>query len=149
MAFKRDIKVRKVNRNFNINVRLYYDNTSFNRTVDTNPRFYLEPVKLNWVERLAFTEGGARDNKYINVANRYYGGRNLPRVADERQSESARGSVRSVARPRAACYRAEEAAHVKGGEAEAETEENDDKEFSQGCDSIRRAARPYFRLTIR
>ena len=59
--------LNKVNRNFNIKVRLYFNDNSFNREIDSTPRFYLEPVKLNAVERVAFTKSGAKEKEYLLI----------------------------------------------------------------------------------
>jgi len=83
MGFKRDIKVKKVNRTFNINVRLYHNSESYNRTYDATPRYYLEPVKLNYVERAAFTETGGKAKDYIKIANRQWGGIHEDDLTDE------------------------------------------------------------------
>mgnify|MGYP006137150593 FL=1 len=68
------LKLNKINRNFNIQVRLYFDSSSFNRETDSNPRYRLTPVKLNSIERVAFTNEGAKANGYTKISERFFGG---------------------------------------------------------------------------
>ena len=94
MGFNRDIKVKKINRTFNMAVRLYHNSDSYNRVKDDTPRFYLEPVKLNYVERTAFTEPGGRAKDFIKVTRRQWGGINETTLTDE-QIESIYAQIKS------------------------------------------------------
>lgn len=67
-----DIKVNRVNRNFRIKVHLYYNPTSFNSTADATPRFYVKPVELLNVEKVAFTREGGSANGYTKYGNRFW-----------------------------------------------------------------------------
>jgi|7_EtaG_2_1085326.scaffolds.fasta_scaffold00888_16 hypothetical protein len=67
-----DVKINRVNRNFTIKVHLYYDASSKNRDSDSNPRFYLKPVSLLNVEKVAFTDDGGRKNNYTKYGNRFW-----------------------------------------------------------------------------
>ena len=93
MAFDRNIKLHKINRAFNINVRLYYNGDSYNRPSDVIPRFYLEPVKLNYVEKTAFTEKGGKEKGFIKLANRQWGGVHETDLTDE-QIESIYSQIK-------------------------------------------------------
>ena len=50
-----NLKVNKVNRNFQITVRLYHNSSSYNRTTDSTPRFYLKAIKINHIDKVGFT----------------------------------------------------------------------------------------------
>lgn len=63
----------KINRNFDYKARLYFNGESYNRASDITPRFWVELVELNSVERVGFTEEGAEANDYSKYANRFYG----------------------------------------------------------------------------
>lgn len=76
------LKINKINRNFNIQVRLYFNEKSFNRENDSTPRYFLTPVKLNSVERVGFTQAGSDGNNYIKVSERFYGGIQEAALAD-------------------------------------------------------------------
>tara|TARA_Y100000004_G_scaffold149744_1_gene171773 strand:+ start:1586 stop:3022 length:1437 start_codon:yes stop_codon:yes gene_type:complete len=65
-------KTNKINRNFTLKVHLYFNKDSFNRTTDSTPRFYLKPVQLLGVEKVAFTRGGAVTNGYKKYGNRFW-----------------------------------------------------------------------------
>lgn len=54
-----------------IKVHLYFNKNSHNREVDSLPRFYLKPVKLLTIEKVAFTRS-ARNYGYIKSGNRLY-----------------------------------------------------------------------------
>ena len=65
-------KTNKINRNFQIKVHLYFNEDSLNRPADSTPRFYLKPVQLLGVEKVAFTRGGAINNNYEKYGNRFW-----------------------------------------------------------------------------
>ena len=65
------IKVNRINRNFGIKVHLYYNSTSYNRPSDSTPRFYLKPVELLSVERVAFTHK-SKEKGYGEYGNRFW-----------------------------------------------------------------------------
>lgn len=52
-------------------VHLYHDSSSRNRKTDTNPRFFLKPVKLHSVEKVGFTKE-AKDQGYQSHGNRFW-----------------------------------------------------------------------------
>jgi hypothetical protein len=54
------MKLDRISFNFNITVRLYFNSKSHNRSLDSTPRFYLKPQKLNNVERVGFTKESAK-----------------------------------------------------------------------------------------
>ncbi len=65
-------KTNKINRNFTIKVHLYFNEDSFNRSADTTPRFYLKPVQLLGIEKVAFTRVGGLNNSYDKYGNRFW-----------------------------------------------------------------------------
>ncbi len=67
-----DFKVNRVNRNFGIKVHLYHNQYSYNRLSDATPRFYLKPVKLLSLEKIAFTREGAGQEGYEEYGNRFW-----------------------------------------------------------------------------
>jgi hypothetical protein len=67
-----DIKVNRINRNFRIKVHLYYNPTSFNSYSDATPRFYIKPVELLNIERVAFTRNGGAAKGYTKYGNRFW-----------------------------------------------------------------------------
>ena len=67
-----DIKVNRINRNFKIKVHLYFNKDSFNYDTDGTPRFYLQPVELLNIEKVAFTRTGAEKRGYKRYGNRFW-----------------------------------------------------------------------------
>ena len=65
-------KTNKINRSFSIKVHLYFNKESFNRTTDSTPRFYLKPVQLLAIDKVAFTRVGGVNNSYDRYGNRFW-----------------------------------------------------------------------------
>ncbi len=65
-------KTNKINRNFILKVHLYFNKNSYNRQSDSTPRFYLKPVQLLGLEKVAFTRDGAVSNGFDKYGNRFW-----------------------------------------------------------------------------
>ncbi len=65
-------KTNKINRSFSIKVHLYFNKDSFNRTTDSTPRFYLKPVQLLAIDKVAFTRAGGVNNSFDRYGNRFW-----------------------------------------------------------------------------
>ena len=64
----------KINRNFKVKVRLYFNEVSHNRSLDDTPRFFVKISSLKTVERIAFTQK-AEENSYLQYQSNLYGGK--------------------------------------------------------------------------
>ena len=67
-----NFKTNKINRNFILKVHLYFNKNSYNRQSDSTPRFYLKPVQLLGLEKVAFTRDGAINNGFDQYGNRFW-----------------------------------------------------------------------------
>jgi len=68
------MSVSKIIRNnyaVGIKVHLYFNKDSHNRETDSTPRFYLQPVELLTIEKIAFTKE-ARHKGYVEAGQRLY-----------------------------------------------------------------------------
>ena len=54
----------KINRNFKVKARLYFNELSHNRSLDSTPRFFVKIHSLKTLERVGFTQK-AEDNSYL------------------------------------------------------------------------------------
>ena len=54
----------KINRNFKIKARLYFNEASHNRALDTTPRYFVKISSLKTLERIAFTDD-SEDQEYL------------------------------------------------------------------------------------
>ena len=66
------IKVNRVNRNFRIKVRLYFNTASFNEDTAATPRFFLTPSELLNIEKVSFTRKGGEEKGYTRYGNRFW-----------------------------------------------------------------------------
>ncbi|MAF24689.1 hypothetical protein CL634_03830 [bacterium] len=66
-----DIKINRINRNFKTKVHLYFNKDSYSRLSDTTPRFYLAPVELLNLEKVAFTPESKKAG-YSKYGNRFW-----------------------------------------------------------------------------
>lgn len=66
-----DIKVNRVNRNFGVKVHLYHNPDSHNRAIDSTPRYYVDLVQLNTIEKVGFTDN-SRFNDYTKHGHRFW-----------------------------------------------------------------------------
>ena len=57
-----------------IKVHLYFNPDSYNRVTDDTPRFFLRPVKLLSVQRMAYTQASLKDS-YYKYGNKLYMGK--------------------------------------------------------------------------
>lgn len=62
----------KINRNFKIKARLYFNEASHNRALDTTPRYFVKISSLKTLERIGFTDK-AEENEYIKYESNFYG----------------------------------------------------------------------------
>ena len=62
----------KINRNFKVKARLYFNEKSHNRSADSTPRYFIKIKNLKSLERIAFTSK-AEENKYIRYQSNLYG----------------------------------------------------------------------------
>ena len=67
-----DFKINRINRNFGIKIHLYHNQYSYNRLSDATARFYLKPIKLLTLEKVAFTREGAASVGYGEYANKFF-----------------------------------------------------------------------------
>ena len=68
------LKVNRINRSVSFTAHLYYNKDSWNTALDSTPRYYLKPVELNYIERIAFSDN-AEDKGYTWYGNGFYGGK--------------------------------------------------------------------------
>ena len=66
-------KTNRVNRNFVLTTNLYFNSSSWNRSGDTTPRFYLKPSNLTHLEKVAFNYSGAKANDYVKRGHKFWG----------------------------------------------------------------------------
>ena len=64
----------KINRNFLVKARLYYNENSHNRNLDSTPRFFIQVKSIDSIERLGFTHK-SEDNNYIKYSANLFGGK--------------------------------------------------------------------------
>ena len=64
----------KINRNFKVKARLYFNELSHNRSLDSTPRFFVKIHSLKTLERVGFTQK-AEDNSYLQYQPNLYGGK--------------------------------------------------------------------------
>jgi hypothetical protein len=64
----------KINRNFKVKTRLYFNQNSHNRSLDSTPRFFVKIASLKSLERVGFTQK-SEDNGYIKYQANFYGGK--------------------------------------------------------------------------
>ena len=62
----------KINRNFKVKARLYYNKTSHNRLGDDTPRYFVKIKSLKSLERIAFSSK-AESNFYVKYQPNFYG----------------------------------------------------------------------------
>jgi hypothetical protein len=78
-----NFQTNKINRNFNIQVRLYHNPSSFNTgaTEEKTPRFFILPYKINWIEKIAFTNKST-SNGYQKQGNKFYANKGDHKIND-------------------------------------------------------------------
>ena len=64
----------KINRNFKVKTRLYFNELSHNRSLDSTPRFFVKISSLKTLERIGFTQK-AEENSYLQYQENLYGGK--------------------------------------------------------------------------
>lgn len=62
----------KINRNFKVRARLYFNEVSHNRPVDATPRYFVKISSLKTLERIAFTDD-SEDQEYLKYQSNFYG----------------------------------------------------------------------------
>ena len=67
----------KINRSLLLNLKLYFNEVSHNRVGDSKPRYYLEIVGIESLDRIAETENSIQ-NGYNKYNSKFYGGKPEP-----------------------------------------------------------------------
>ena len=62
----------KINRNLKVRARLYFNQLSHNRVLDTTPRYFVKIDSLKSLERIGFTQK-SENNQYVRYASNFYG----------------------------------------------------------------------------
>ncbi len=81
-SYKDKLSVRKINYNFVMNAHIYYNANSKNRVSDSSPMFYLKPIKVLHVEKVAFSRNAETKN-YFKYGNRFWRYKPASELSDE------------------------------------------------------------------